>query len=75
MKTFSAVLLVIGGINWGLVGLFQFNLVSTMFGGDATLMSRSIYTLVGVSALYQLFNYPWGRRTMIGSMRESKKAA
>lgn len=45
-------LLVIGGINWGLVGLFQFDLVAELFGGQSSLISRIIYSLVGLSALY-----------------------
>ena len=49
-----AVLLVIGGLNWGLVGIFQFDLVAKIFG-DASVLSRVIYTIVGVCALYQIF--------------------
>jgi len=47
-----AVLLVVGGLNWGLVGLFGFNLVSGLFG-DMTVMTRIVYLLVGVGAVYQ----------------------
>jgi uncharacterized membrane protein YuzA (DUF378 family) len=47
------VLLIVGGLNWGLVGLFDFNLVSAIFG-DMTLLSRIIYVLVGISALWQI---------------------
>ncbi len=45
------VLLIIGGINWGLVGLFQFDLVGWLFGGTDSLLSRIIFVLVGVSAI------------------------
>lgn len=45
-------LLVIGGINWGLVGLFQFDLVAEIFGGSDAIVSRIIYTLVGLSAVF-----------------------
>ena len=45
------VLLIVGGINWGLVGLFSFDLVGWLFGGTASAMSRIIFTLVGLSAL------------------------
>ena len=45
-------LLVIGGINWGSVGIFQFDLVAWIFGGQTGIMSRIIYTLVGFSALW-----------------------
>ena len=44
------VLTLIGALNWGLVGLFGLDLVSTIFG-DMTLMSRILYTLVGISAI------------------------
>ncbi len=53
MDLLALSLLIIGGVNWGLIGLFQFNLVATLFGSDA-LLSRIIYTLVGLSALYSL---------------------
>ena len=45
------VLLIVGGLNWGLVGLFSFNLVGWLFGGSMSLRSRIIYVIVGVSAL------------------------
>lgn len=45
-------LLIIGGINWGLVGIFQFDLVAWLFGGSASVVSRIIYTLVGVSGIW-----------------------
>ncbi|MDE5884206.1 MAG: DUF378 domain-containing protein [Oscillospiraceae bacterium] len=45
-------LLIIGGINWGLVGIFQFDLVAWLFGGTASLLSRVVYILVAVSAVW-----------------------
>lgn len=48
----SLVLLIIGGINWGSIGLFKFDIVSWIFGGQAALVSRIIYTIVGLSALW-----------------------
>lgn len=45
-------LTVIGGINWGLVGIFRFDLVAWICGGQASIVSRIIYTLVGVAALW-----------------------
>ncbi len=45
-------LVVIGGINWGLVGIFRFDLVAWIFGGQAAILSRVIYTLVGIAALW-----------------------
>ena len=44
-------LIVIGGINWGLVGLFQFDFVGWLLGGSASIWSRIVFTLVGVAAL------------------------
>ncbi len=48
------VLLVIGGLNWGLVGLFKYNLVDKIFGVESAI-SRIIYVLVGIAALYGVF--------------------
>lgn len=45
-------LTVIGGINWGLVGIFRFDLVAWLFGGQDVLISRIIYTVVGIAALW-----------------------
>ncbi|EOS54666.1 MULTISPECIES: DUF378 domain-containing protein [Paenibacillus] len=55
MKTLNAIalaLLIVGGLNWLLVGLFQYDLVAGIFGGQDSTMSRIIYTLVGISAIY-----------------------
>lgn len=50
------ILVIVGAIVWGLVGIFNFNLVALIFGaGDAAVVSRIIYSLVGVSALWLLF--------------------
>jgi hypothetical protein len=54
-------LLVIGGLNRGLVGLFSFDLVAALFG-EMSALSRLIYILVGLSALYCLFAMPAMRR-------------
>ncbi len=48
----ALILLIIGGINWGLIGIFQFDLVAWMFGGAASLVSRAIYIIVAVSAVW-----------------------
>ena len=49
----TLVLIIIGGINWGLVGVADFNLVAAIFG-EQTLITRIIYALVGLSALWQI---------------------
>ena len=59
MKTLDiivAVLLVVGGLNWGLVGAFDFNLVAKIFG-DMSMLSRVVYILVGLSAIYQIVQW------------------
>ena len=48
----SLVLLIVGGLNWGSIGLFKFDIVSWLFGGQADLISRIVYTIVGLSALW-----------------------
>ena len=52
MKKLILILLIIGGINWGLIGFFNYNLVSAIFGGGLVIISRIIYAVVGLSALY-----------------------
>ena len=52
IDTVSLLLTIIGGINWLLVGVFQFDLVSWIFGGQAALVSRIIYTVIGAAALW-----------------------
>jgi len=47
----ALVLVIVGGLNWGLIGLFKFDLVATLFG-DMTGLSRTIYAIVGVSSVY-----------------------
>ncbi|AYC28428.1 DUF378 domain-containing protein [Paenisporosarcina cavernae] len=44
-------LLIVGGLNWGLIGLFQYDLVASIFGGQDSFLSRLVYDLVGLSAL------------------------
>jgi uncharacterized protein len=52
----AAILTIVGGLNWGLVGLFKFDLVAAIFGGmqfgEVNIASRVVYTLVGLSAAY-----------------------
>ena len=48
----SLVLTIIGGINWLLVGVFQFDLVAWIFGGQSAMLARIIYSLVGAAGLW-----------------------
>ena len=49
----TLILLIVGGLNWGLVGAFDFNLVSALFG-EMSALSRIVYVLVGLAAVYQV---------------------
>jgi len=52
MDTIALILAIIGSVNWGLVGIFRFDLVAWIFGGQAAVISRIIYTLVGLAGLW-----------------------
>lgn len=52
MDRIALVLAIIGGLNWGSVGLFRFDLVAYLFGGQTSTTSRVIYTLVGLAAVW-----------------------
>lgn len=52
LDVIALILTVIGGINWGLIGIFQFDLVAWLFGGQGAILSRIIYTLVGITAVW-----------------------
>ncbi len=55
----ALILTIIGGLNWGLIGIFQFDLVAWIFGGQSGIISRIIYTLVAIGAIWcisMLFN-------------------
>ena len=52
MDTVALILSIIGSINWGLVGIFQFDLVAWLFGGQDAVISRIIYTPVGIAGLW-----------------------
>ena len=54
LNIITLLLIIIGGINWLLVGVAQFDLVAALFGGQEAMLSRIVYILVGLSALYQL---------------------
>jgi uncharacterized membrane protein YuzA (DUF378 family) len=55
LNALAAILTIVGGLNWGLVGLFKFDLVAAVFGmqfGEVNIASRVVYALVGLSAAY-----------------------
>lgn len=54
MKKLSLILVIIGALNWGLIGLFQFDLVATLLGGQTSIFSKIVYTLVGLAGIYAI---------------------
>lgn len=52
MDRIALILAVIGGLNWGCVGLFRFDVVAYLFGGQTSTVSRVVYTLVGLAAVW-----------------------
>lgn len=52
------ILVIIGAINWGLIGFFQFDLVAAIFGGQDAVVSRIIYALVGLAGLWCIILVP-----------------
>ncbi len=52
MDRIALILSIIGGLNWGLIGIFKFDLVAYIFGGQTATVSRVIYTLVGLAAVW-----------------------
>ena len=65
LKKVAMILVIIGGINWGLVGAFNFNLVEMLLG-DGTMLARIVYVLVGLSAI--LWAVPEKKAGMGGGM-------
>jgi uncharacterized membrane protein YuzA (DUF378 family) len=54
MNVLTLILVIVGAVNWGLVGLFQFDLVAALFGGQDSVLARLVYILVGIAGIYQL---------------------
>lgn len=54
MDTLALIFSIIGCVNWGLVGIFQFDLVAWLFGGAGSLFSRLVYTAVGLAGLWSI---------------------
>ncbi len=48
----ALIIAIIGGLNWGCIGLFQFDLVAWIFGGSGSMLARIIYTVVGLAAIW-----------------------
>ncbi|WP_108460501.1 DUF378 domain-containing protein [Devosia naphthalenivorans] len=67
----TLLLIIIGGINWLLVGAFQFDLVAAIFGGQDAALARIVYVLVGLSAIYQLV--PFFRAMSTGEVAAERR--
>ena len=71
LNALAVILTIVGGLNWGLVGLFKFDLVAAIFGGmhfgEVNVASRIVYTLVGLSAAYLATQL----RTLVGTSQPS----
>lgn len=67
LNLITLLLIIVGGLNWLLVGLFQFDLVAGLFGGQDAALARVVYVLVGISAVYQLI--PFARSFSQGEVR------
>ncbi len=61
VDTIALVLVIIGAVNWGLIGFFQFDLVAFLFGGMDSWLSRIVYAVVGLAGLYSISLF--GRRS------------
>ncbi len=66
----SLTLVIIGALNWGLIGFFDFNLVTSIFNGSLSFIARIIFALVGLAGLYSLSIY--GRLDAVYSLKEAK---
>ncbi|MEA4969880.1 MAG: DUF378 domain-containing protein [Candidatus Pelethousia sp.] len=52
MDTLALILVIVGALNWGMIGLFQFDLIASIFGGMGSTISRVLYTLVGLAGIW-----------------------
>ncbi len=64
LNIITLLLIIVGGLNWLLVGIADFDLVATIFGGQDTALATIVYVLVGLSALWQLV--PFSRSMSVG---------
>jgi len=66
MDVIALILAIVGCLNWGLVGLFQFDLVAWLFGGTGALLSRLVFTVVGLAGLWCI-SFLFRRNAVTGS--------
>ena len=63
-KNIALALVIIGAINWGLIGFFKYDLVSSIFGGQVAIMSRIIFAIVGIAGIYAITLFSRNRASM-----------
>lgn len=66
----ALILLIVGGLNWGSIGLFRFDVVAWIFGGQGAVVSRIIYVLVGLAALWSISLFFRERNAVIDNSKE-----
>ena len=67
LNVVTLILVIIGGLNWGLFGLTETDIVATLFNGSTTILAKAAYIIIGLSALYQLF--PFSQALSIGEVQ------
>jgi hypothetical protein len=68
----ALILVIIGAINWGLVGLLQYDLVAALFGSQVAMASRIIYSLIGLAGIYSLIPLFKDNRVATRNLRETR---
>ena len=64
MRNLVLILVIIGAINWGLIGFFRYDLVSSIFGGQFEIVSRIIFAIVGIAGIYAISFFFRNRESM-----------
>ncbi|MEG1583712.1 MAG: DUF378 domain-containing protein [Anaerovorax sp.] len=63
MRNLVLILIIIGAVNWGFIGFFQYDLVSSLFHGNLEIVSRVIFAIVGLAGIYAISFFFRGRNT------------
>lgn len=67
MRNLVLLIVIIGAVNWGLIGFFQFDLVAAIFGGQLSAVSRVVYAVVGLAGLYAISFFFRGERHRVAA--------
>lgn len=73
LNIIALVLIVVGALNWGLWGFFQFDFVAWLFGGNSTWLARLVYALVGLAGLWSLKFFAHCKALCCGSCKSDGK--